>query len=120
VISLSDRQLTTLARQWQKRLGLGDWHIRARWAPPSEIGTSYGTCRFDINHKTALISVLSEEYADAYAFPSPPWDVDNIIVHELVHLVLAPLQIEDDVLQEQIINQLAEAFVPVLERKANG
>ncbi len=117
MIFLNERQLTTLARQWQKRLGLADWHVRAKWASIAEIGNSYGTCRFDINHKTALISVLSEEFADSYTFPSPPWDAENIIVHELVHLLLAPAQLEDDVYQEQLINQLAEAFVPVLERK---
>lgn len=78
--SLGREQLEALVRQWQGLLGLSDWTIRLDLMTFKRPWLS-GDIKVDPVHKTALL-LLSE---------TPFRDEEETIVHELVHVVLWPL-----------------------------
>ncbi|GGS06970.1 hypothetical protein GCM10008960_36590 [Deinococcus sedimenti] len=78
--SLGREQLEALVRQWQGLLGLSDWTIRLDLVTFKRPWQS-GDIKVDPVHKAALL-LLSE---------TPFRDEEETIVHELVHVVLWPL-----------------------------
>lgn len=78
--SLGREQLEHLTRQWQDLLGLTDWTIRLELVNFTRPHQS-GDIKVDPVHKSALL-LLSR---------TPFRDEEETIVHELVHVVLWPL-----------------------------
>ncbi len=79
-MSLGREKLEELVRTWQALLGLNEWTVRlelVRFKRPWQSGD----VKVDPVHRTALL-LLSEE---------PFRDEEETIVHELVHVVLWPL-----------------------------
>lgn len=113
-IILTQEQLEERLVYWQKVLRLQDWDIRIRlcrrWELPGE--HLDGNCRYHLDSKTAQISILcSDDYEPGWR----PYDAERILLHELIHLHLIPLNISNDapeaVAEEQAVNLLACAFV---------
>jgi hypothetical protein len=76
---------------WQKRLNLEDWQVSIVLSPKRELrAETLGNIHWDPEKKTAVIRVLSP--AD-YTLPEKQMldDMEFTIVHELIHLRLAPL-----------------------------
>jgi len=110
--------LGDLCREWQETLRLVDWTITILVGSTKSEDTGEeeidGIVRWDMEHKMAEITVLSPEL-----YPEDAWgeyDQEVILVHELLHLSLAPL---DYLLKhkhhrysvEQHINCVAKALV---------
>jgi hypothetical protein len=76
---------------WQTRLGLEMWHISVVMTRKSEFKpNTIGNIHWDPSDKTAVIRVLDP--AD-YKIPLPYAleDMENTVVHELVHLEISPV-----------------------------
>lgn len=102
---------------WQKRLNLEDWKISVDVARASELKPrTLGNIHWDSDKKTATIHVLDP--ADYHmAFPDVLKDIEFTVVHELIHLelapVLAPLQRNDANRREEehAVNHMTEALL---------
>jgi hypothetical protein len=101
---------------WQKKLGLDDWKIHFLIVRQTELKPkTSGNVRWDLDKCVAVIKVLDPR---DYALPSEqiPADIEFTIVHELVHLTLAPtlspLQRNDANRQdeESAVNNIATAL----------
>jgi hypothetical protein len=112
----SNADLATLTALWQRRLELQDWQVTCQgFARVTAIEDRYhaSTIRYVIKTREAIISLRDpiDRPADIWT----PDDYEVFIVHELLHLHFAPLNIDDDapedVAQEQAINALARALV---------
>lgn len=113
---MTDEQLQALCETWQKRLGLADWKVKARFVKHYEMDHSNitGECQWVLARREATIKILVEE-------DYPPslvegYDLERTLVHELIHLHFAPFWADDgsleQLLQEQAIEALAKALVP--------
>jgi hypothetical protein len=102
---------------WQKRLNLQDWKITVAVARATELKPkTLGNIHWDSDKKTAIIHVLDP--AD-YTLPFEAMlkDMEFTVVHELIHLelapVLAPLQRTDENRrdEEHAVNHMAQALL---------
>jgi len=100
-------------RKWQKWLGLDDWTIVLEdGLYELSLPESAGCTEWQEVGKTAKIQLLnSEVYGDRIT----PYDKEETLVHELLHLKLCFLQESENDLQNRIVHQLiddlAKAFV---------
>lgn len=114
---------TEKLQSWQKRLNLEDWKITVEVARSSELKPrTLGNIHWDTDKKTAVIHVLDP--ADyKLPFPDVLADIEFTVVHELIHLelapVLAPMQRNDanrrD--EEHAVNHMTDALLQ-LERNS--
>jgi hypothetical protein len=110
---------------WQKRLNLEDWKISIQVARASDLKPrTLGNIHWDTDKKTATIHVLDP--ADyKLPFPDVLADVEFTVVHELIHLelapVLAPLQRNDANRREEehAVNHMTDALLH-LEREGKN
>jgi hypothetical protein len=107
---------------WQKKLGLQDWKITVVVARASDLKPkTLGNIHWELDKKTAVIHVLDP--AD-YKLPFKDMlqDMEFTVVHELIHLDLAPvladLQRNDANRREEehAVNHMADALL-TLDRK---
>ena len=102
-------------RYWQRRLGLDVWKIEVEYVLPHEVQNAYGSNTYDNNHRTSLVRIVDPEFASMFQPPAPAYDAENVMVHELLHLLLIPLvdsEGEPDAASvEQIINLLTEVII---------
>jgi hypothetical protein len=113
----SQADLNKAVELWQKRLLLRDWAIEASLVRASDFGDfdQMGLCEFYFQTCKAVISILDP--IDYHPSFHHPYDAEWILVHEMLHVVLARLSNgmpegsapEDDL--EVTINKLTEALV---------
>jgi len=118
--SLGIEKLTQLARHWQVILGLSDWTIRVELVEFSRPWQS-GDIKVDAVSRSALLLLAR----------SPFRDEEETLVHELVHLVLWPLDLvtmdlvevvgpEASAAREFAQSAVFRALEPVTEQLAQG
>ena len=104
-----------LLKEWQKRLGLHEWHIKLIYnCKPEDMtldGCS-GCTEWTESVKAATIEILSPT---SYGNRILPFDFEKTLVHELLHLKLSLVSDNVPDLQarymHQIIDDFARAFV---------
>lgn len=102
-----------LLNEWQTRLGLYDWRIKLRDSVgEDEMQGAVGNADYQESTKTAIISILDEkDYGDRVV----PFDYEQTLIHELLHLKLSLVSDVGNDFQarymHQIIDDLARAFV---------
>lgn len=108
---MTDKLLT----EWTKRLGLTDWVINlALNVAPDDMSVegAEGCTAYVESTKTACIQILDPKY---YHGRIVPYDYEEILVHELLHLKLCLLSDDNDAFRSryvhQILDDLARAFV---------
>jgi len=108
---MTDKLLT----EWTKRLGLTDWVIQLeRDVAPDDmsIDDAEGCTAYAESTKTAYIQIIAPKY---YHNRIVPFDYEEILVHELLHLKLCLLSDDNDAFRSryvhQILDDLARAFV---------
>jgi hypothetical protein len=88
---VAQRFATDRLSYWQQKLNLQDWHIAVLLSPADQLRhDTVGNVHWDLDQKTATIRILDP--AD-YHQPWQPMllDMEFTIVHELIHLQLAPV-----------------------------
>ncbi len=101
-----NEDLDALCAQWQSALRLRDWDVDAALVEPTEMRDpkSLGECSYDLRKKTAAVRI-STSTADA----------ERTLVHELLHLHLAPLDFfVDDKLGEMALEQAVHPIATLL------
>ena len=101
-------------RKWQKRLGLMDWRIRlytnVNATDMSDHGFQ-GEAGWDEASKTAKIKILNPAQ---YGSRVVPFDEEETLVHELLHLKFALLDNSGNALQDRIVHQLIDDLARAL------
>jgi hypothetical protein len=105
---------------WQQRLDLRDWKLSVVPSHPSELKPeTLGNIHWDKDAKTATIRVLA--MADyKIACSAALEDMELTVVHELVHLTLAPLRniTTNRGDEEHAVNQIADALLKLERQRA--
>lgn len=112
---LSDGDLALAGAYWQKQLRLEDWEVKYSLRVCGALlgnGHSEGATRTLIKRKECLVTILRH---DNCSYPED-YDMEQTLVHELLHLHFDPYFSNDEkslthIAQEQTIDQLAHAFV---------
>jgi len=108
---------------WQKILRLQDWKIEVEFWPHKALGASVAKTESNLNNKSALIVL---RYPDDLAAVEHDWpageagDYDLSIVHELLHLMMRPMDCQLLWAEEQACNLLASAFVSLYRAHPQG
>lgn len=112
-VIFTEEQLQQKLLEWQKRLRLQDWIIKVKLARERDmnIGGVQGEVFWVIEKKMATIKIL-----DPIDYPPDemePQDMENILVHELLHLHFAPLRYDDfsEIAEEQAIESIASGIL---------
>lgn len=122
---MTQEELEGLARKWQEILRLRDWEIyvaltRAR---DFEEEGQAGEADIRLPHRIAKIYILDPvDHSPTYW---RPLDLEEVLVHELLHLHLEPLWPKDrdtgcHVAEEQAVNALARALIALDRKNADG
>jgi hypothetical protein len=102
---------------WQKRLKLQDWNVALEVVRSTELRPkTLGNIHWDTDKKTAVIRVLDP--AD-YSLPFHEMldDMEFTVVHELIHLEIAPVLSHftrsdaDRIEEEHAVNYMADALL---------
>jgi hypothetical protein len=100
-------------RFWQRALRLQDWEIFYSWGDVYHVALGIdaeANICMKIRHKAAKIVVRVEDNHASDSFR--PYDLDRLIVHELLHLTLLPLGVDEDSNdEEQIVEVLSSQIV---------
>ena len=113
---MTKKQITELVRKWSKRLGLNHYDITI-YTPTNDDGEYAGSCKATPEYLRATIRINLSEPED---------EIENTILHELLHIVMWKLDkritvkyaqgdevmleiIEDEV--DTIITTLTRAFL---------
>lgn len=119
-VILTEEQLQEKLAYWQKILRLSDWIITVRIARERDMNLSgcAGEISWSLNNKAASIRILDE--IDCPQDLMYPQDMEKTLVHELLHLHLAPVsecygKNEDiySLFEEQAIESISHALVRV-------
>lgn len=108
---LTEEQALTLLREWQQEFRLRDWHLQLALRRRPEL-TRHGDVNIAEGKICAFIRLLHPDDADPLEME--PLDMELTIVHEAIHVALAPFVIANehlDTVQEQAIHRLSQAFV---------
>ena len=113
-----------LLDEWQKRLGLSDWYITLVSncnSQDMELQDADGYVYYEETLKAAKITMINPETRTASL---RPFDFEETLVHELLHLKFCLLERGDKWEQKtqlrvlhQIIDDLARAFVAIKREK---
>lgn len=89
-VLLTDVQLQERLAYWQEKLRLQDWIIEVKFARAREMDGEYAAqVNWTLSKKMASVKIL-----DHIDFPNDVMgarDMENDLVHELLHLHLAPI-----------------------------
>jgi hypothetical protein len=106
---------------WQPRLDLQAWKISVVLSHASDLKPkTLGNIHWDAKSKTAVIRVLN---ASEYQLPCPGMlaDMEDTLVHELVHLELSslPRSLASRREEEHAVNRITDALL-ALERRSDA
>lgn len=113
--ALTEAELREKCPEWQKVLRLQDWGIKVRLARARDLMEygDLGQCQWNNEHKRAEILILDPNDYDPGR--QIPYDMEQTLVHELLHLHFSLFMAKDETpeatAQEQAINAMATALV---------
>lgn len=122
VKSFSQAGLERMCRFWQRKLRLADWRVTIRYASGEEFGDdSQGRNYWNDHSRTAEIWVLSPDDYNAGNYPNnAAQDIEDTVVHELIHLHLVAWNTDrkpaEERCQEQAIEAITGALVALKRR----
>lgn len=114
-------ELQRLKTRWQRRLRILDWDVSISFATSSELEDCYGDCAVLAEEKCAKIRILRQD--DWVGLPTAwsPEQVTATLVHELLHIPLAPWPVDSDAAvreKEQAINCMTTALYQPRKKRA--
>lgn len=120
-VIFNDEQLQEKLKEWQKRLRLQDWIIEARICRIHELmPDSLANIHPTLEKKAALIKIMDPiDYDPTFMLP---YDMENSLVHELLHLHLWPITGDDEegkhhTAEEQAIECITSGLLSALRFK---
>jgi hypothetical protein len=121
---VNEAELRELCALWQKRLRLQDWNVSLEIVNARDLDGGFANCRTVLREKAALIRVTDpadSTSADTEIFGGR--DVEEDLVHELLHLSCEPFSPEDrDSTEyeaiEQMVGVLANCIVRIVRENA--
>ena len=91
----TEAQLNELCKEYQSLLRIQDWNIRVTIVPEGEIEGASGQHNSDLGSMTSHIRMCSEEsFTPRHA--TPELDMQQVLLHELVHIVFSTLGPNED------------------------
>ena len=98
-------------KSWQRRLGLDDWNMTLQVVRQTQIDpNAWGSSHWDAKKKTATIQVLDPRDYNLKG-TNLKLDMECTIVHELVHIQVAPLDAHDSHTREDVVNKIMSALL---------
>jgi hypothetical protein len=114
---LDQETLEDRVRYWQQRLRLQDWAVEIVMERAYDLGDYWGKIHVAEDKRRARIRIMDP--IDLSPAAIAPYDMDQIIVHELLHIHLYPItKAEDSMPEEQAIEAISWALVG-LDRRAD-
>jgi hypothetical protein len=105
--------LKKLLKKWQARLGLAHWKLSATYVEALEMNDpgDFGEVQHNLLRRWARIKILKPSAAKGEVIL--PFEVEHTLVHELVHLVIAPVAKHCDDLRalEHTVDDLTNALL---------
>lgn len=103
-------------RYWQNRLGLRDWGIEIMFDRGYNLGEYTAKIHMKEDSRRARIRML--EASDYDPDSILPYDMEQVLVHELLHIHFYPLtrDVGDNIAEEQAIEAISRALIN-LERR---
>jgi hypothetical protein len=96
---------------WQKRLSMDDWNISVQVVRQNALDkNTWGGAEWDPVKKTGVIRVLDPADYNLKG-GELKLDMECTIVHELVHIQVAPLDAKSEQQREEIVNRLMTALI---------
>ena len=117
----TEDELVDLCREWQETLRLQHWDVALRVSRATEFTGKErsGECSWVLPNAHATIKIL-----DHIDYPETPFkqDMEQILVHELLHLHICPFDLTkaeslEDTMMERAVDHIAKALV-LLKRRA--
>lgn len=106
-----EARLERQMKAWQKRLGLEDWNISLHVVRLNALDKrTWGNAEWDADAKTGTINVLDPRDYNLKG-SELKLDMECTIVHELVHIQVAPLEAPDENAREEIVNRIMTALL---------
>ena len=104
---MTDLELKQECRKWQELLGLSHWLIDVKTVRGVEIGGNCGQNDYSQADETSLIRIkVPEDYHGYFEY-----DMEAVLVHELLHLLLDGIDDSRDICYEQILSRLSRILV---------
>lgn len=103
-----------LLKEWQKRLSMQDWRIglETNCDPGDmELIDSSGCVRWQESTKTAYIQIIDPKF---YGERVVPFDFEQTLVHEMLHLKMCLLCPLEGGLRERVAHQLIDELARAL------
>lgn len=96
---MTESTLIKLATKWQKRLRLQDWKVKVSFGNYGDIEAD-ATTTYQPKLKIAKIQICTEESRRTKDPMIDPYDPEQFLVHELLHLTHAGIDSFDGVAQD--------------------
>lgn len=107
---MNQREADRALKRWQKRLGLQDWDITVEIVRYYRV-TDYSLGHIESNHQHRLARVYLKHPRDVFPGNEGSADLEETLVHELLHLWFQHVQeFDNEVAEEQAINAIAGAL----------
>jgi hypothetical protein len=112
----TEKQLDQILRKWQKKLRLQDWELDIFYVDPEQFSKegSCGEVRAHVNRKIGVIGIGRPELILERDPDYCNHEIEDTIIHELLHLHLNPFTPFDDDLGMLAVEQAIEAISRVL------
>lgn len=113
-VIFTEEQLRQKCLEWQRRLRLQDWIVKVRMCRQHELPVgSLAHVHYVVEKKMATVRITDPaDYPPDSMFP---YDMENSLVHELLHLHFAPLTgDESSVEEEQAIECITSGLLTAL------
>lgn len=108
---------------WQRVLRVQDWRIEVEFWPHRALEDNVARTHINWNNKSAVMVLRYPHELGAVEHDWPAGeagDYDLSIVHELIHLLLKPMDSTQQVAEEQACNILALAIVQLYRAHPQG
>lgn len=113
----NQEQLNKYLKEWQERLFLRDWHIKAFFADGEQIPGLAGQSDVSWQNSTGFIDIRKEGQFPEGAIEKQPQELT--LVHELLHFKFMNMEKQNATIesvywcemQHQLIEQLAKALI---------
>lgn len=119
MIYKTNEELQIACAEWQKRLRLQDWIVKARIARIKEMDDQEAGAECNPYLKRKIAAIRIRDSIDMPDKMIIEQDMEWDLVHELLHLHFQPLNTEDsdEIALEQAVDVLAHSFITLYREK---